>query len=274
MNTSKFHIFSQGIAASDKGIGSPLLSITPIELVPYYDGGIVDKISIKEHKGVDAAGKAYSVPVKTNNTINATWFNIGGTNRSTPPDVVKGERVFIYQYADEDLYYWDSNGQDDGKRQNETVVWHYANLKDRTKTTNDLTNAYEVKVSTHDKIISIKTNKSDGEPFAYEISLDTKVGKFLVKDDTGNEIMLDSKPKHIRLKNKDGSLLELIGKILNMAASTSVNVTTKDFNVNATTATINAKVQINGGSVKHNSKNIGDTHFHLLAPPKTTPPQP
>jgi hypothetical protein len=296
MNTSKFHLFSQGIVATDATRDSPIINITPIELVPYYNGGVEHKTEIKEHKGVDAAGNTYSVPVKTNNTISATWFNYGGTNRSTHPDVVKGERVFIYQYADEDLYYWDSNGQDDGLRQRETIIHYLANLFNRSKTKNDLSNAYEIKMSTHDKMLSIKTNKSDGEPYAYEISLDTKIGKFLIKDDVGNEFMLDSKPNHIRLKNKDNSLLELIGKIINIKSDSSVNIDTKDYtckasssvtittskgdynidtmNINGSKLNVKSNTQFNGSTVKHGSKDIGKTHWHKVIGPKTDVPEP
>jgi phage baseplate assembly protein gpV len=285
MIQSKLHFYSYGIVAKDKVRGEDIIYITPIEAVPFYDGDISADTEDVEHKGVDAAGNPYTVKVKRGNAIQATWLNFAGTHRATSPDVVHGERVLILQYADTGDFYWISLGQDDGLRSRETVIWYFSNLDDKGKTLNTPDNAYSIKYSTHDKEITLTTNKSDGEPFAYKLKLNTKDGKFSIEDSDGNFIFLDSSVQHIKLQNRNESMLELVGSVINMNANESINQTTKswnvkstDVNITATTGnfkiqtlgvngsnyTVSSNVTFSGGTVTHGGKNIGKTHKHKV----------
>lgn len=292
MIESKFHFYSLGIVAKDLVRGERTIEVTPIETVPYYDGPITSDTALSTHQGTDASGSTYSVKVTEGNTLVASWLNFAGTHREGPPDVVHGERVMLFQYADTDTFRWDTLGEDDGLRSRETIIWYFSNKDDKSKTINSPDNAYSVKVSTHDKEITINTNKSDSEPFAYQLKLDTKAGKFTIQDDDGNFIFLDSAAQHIKLQNRNESMLELIGAVINMSSNESINQTTKEWNVttntahiqtrditidanngvfniqalgiNGSTYTVSSNVTFTGGSVKHGSKSIGNDHVHKV----------
>lgn len=297
MNTSKYHLYSRGIVAKDVDPKTGIIEVTPIEVLQFFDGDIAHKEgdNIEIHEGVDSYGNKYTTREKSNNSIQAKWKPMTGSNRETPPDVVLGERVTVYQFADENTFYWDIQGEDNGYRQLEEAIWYFANKQDRKKKTNNETNAYQIIFSTRNKLIRIKTNKSDGERYAYEISLDTKKGYFNIKDDVGNQIILDSPKTHIKLVNKDSSFLELLGKVINVSSSDSINLKTNKYTLNCTTATVKAttgnynintwtadggKLTVShstlftGGSVRHGANNIGKDHKHTVGTPFTSPPLP
>ena len=121
MDQSLFHVYTIGRAASNRKLSSPLLEVYPIEHFGYLDGEINSDPTTTKASGVDANGKAYTTSVTTTNSIQATWIQ-WGSNRTTPPDVRRGERVLLWRYADTDQFYWTTLGMDDYLRRLETVV--------------------------------------------------------------------------------------------------------------------------------------------------------
>lgn len=307
MNTSKFRIISYGRVADPKKINSHEINVYPIELNPFFDGEIKSDPAQIATKGVDKNGKAYAEEIVSDNTITATWLPIGHTNRSTPPDVRRGERVLIWQYDSTDKYYWMSTGQDDGYRRLETVLWRFSNTQDETTTVMTDANSYWLEISTHKSTITLQTNKSNGEPYAYGLQFDCKNGKVTLKDDVGNFILLNSAETKIHLENADKSLLSMVkdtilmsatksitfesdkiitkaktsitstagktilydaGKTLTIKTGNSVIINTKNTNVNSD-VTISKTLTINGSSVSHAGMEIGKTHVHWSGSPKT-----
>lgn len=240
MDISKFHIYTVGRSAINKEPYTPLLEVLPIEALSYVDGEIKDNQEEMTVEGEDAFGQKYSDNVKTANTLQCTWFPFD-SNRLTPPDIRRGERVLLWRYADTDKYYWTTTGLDDFLRRLETVVWAFSNTTDETvkKLTPD--NCVYMEISTHLGIITLSTPKSHGEEFAYKLQLNYRKGIFIIMDDVGNYLEMDSNERSIILRNADGSILSLDKMVALLKTAKEINLDTKAYSLKCETAVINAK---------------------------------
>lgn len=222
MQQSNLHIHSYGVVAVNKPRSSMEIDVTPLETIPLADGELTDASQETKVKGVDHDGSAFETSVNTAVTITARWLPMG-SNRATPPDVRRGEKVAIYRFGDADKYYWTSLEYDAKLRKLETVIWQFSNTQDEgAEATSETT--YFIEVSTHDKIIHVHTGTSDGEPYGYDFVLDTKNGRFNLIDTLKNYFLLDSGEKLWRLLNADGSYAEVNKKDLNFYAVENFNV--------------------------------------------------
>ena len=213
MFESKMRVMSIGIAAENKALSSNLLSVIPIEAIPLIDGDLLDSITSIETSGVDATGAEYTVKVKTSPALKTTWLPMG-SNRITAPDVRRGERLLIWQYADTDKYYWSPMGLDDDLRRLETLIYAWSATKDDNEELDVTKNMYTLEISTHAKHLTLRTTKANDEPYAYTIQLNTKEGVFFISDDDGNVIELNSKKRKIVAKNADATEVLLDKKFL------------------------------------------------------------
>lgn len=210
MNLSKFHMVSLGIVSEHKKPSSKMIKVMPAEVLTELDGELRSIPVELFSTGVDSHNRKYTVQITGDTSLPAKWLQLG-SHRQTAPDVRRGERVIIWQHADDNQYYWSCYGMDDNLRRLETVAWAFSNISDPTENVEALTaeNSYIVEVSTHGKYITIRTNKYDGEPFAYVIQLNTKDGNFTIRDDAGNYMQLDSANTTIDFTNKMKTFLRL-----------------------------------------------------------------
>ncbi len=248
--TSKFVFYSLGIVTEDKARGSDTIKVSPIEEFNFTDG-LLSAATVKQNVSLpDAKGTMTSSNVTSTVVITADWIPFGESNRMTAPDVIKNETVMIFRYADTDEYHWTTIFREPGIRRQETVTYMFGNIKDPLKAF-DKESSYWFEVSTHDKYVHLHTAKNDGEPFAYDIILDTKNGTVELTDDIQNFIKLDSKESDITVETN---------KTINLNATSKVTVNTTDCEVNAsntcvvntTTATVNASDSLNVNSPESN----------------------
>lgn len=213
MNLSKLHMVSLGIVSEHKKPSTKMIKVMPAEVLTELDGELRSIPVELFSAGVDSQNRKYTVQVTGDTSLPAEWLQLG-THRQTAPDVRRGERVILWKHGNENKYYWSCYGMDDNLRRLETIVWAISNISDPKANVDQLNadNAYLFEVSTHGKYINIRTNKNDGEPFAYLIQLNTKDGNFTVRDDVGNYVQLDSKETTIDLTNKLGTFLRLSKK--------------------------------------------------------------
>lgn len=243
MNQSQFHIESIGRSAINRLPSSPLLEVYPIETMTYVDGEITDVYNEDTVTGIDAFGRQYSVKVKMAITIEATYLPMD-SNRLTPPDIRRGERVLIWRFGDADQYYWTTTGLDDYLRRLETIVYVLSNTRDESVTQLTPENSWFIRWCSRTKQIQLKTNRSDGESVSYEFLFDIAKGIVTLKDDLGNSFMLDSHERHFKLLNADASVFELNKQVANLTTGTSINLKTKDYTLNCTTVTVNTKTTV------------------------------
>lgn len=239
-SNSKLVRKSIGHAASNLPLDSNMLEVYPVEEVGYADGEINDHQETIEMSGVDAQGNEYSDVIKTSNSVLAEWLP-WGSNRYTAPNVRRGEKVMLWQYADVDKYYWTIMGTEDHLRRLETVIYNYSNTRDESVTKLDSTNSYSIIISTHTKEMTVQTCKSDGEAFEYIAKIDAAKGLFVVTDDTGNQISIESGEKRVSLNNADGASVVVDKKNITMTAPETIELNAKRVKVNAQTHEVNAK---------------------------------
>jgi hypothetical protein len=227
---SKLHIYGLGIVAANKELHSKFIEVAPIETLPMLDGEITDNVETVITKGKNSSGGVYEDSVLAAASIQAEWLPIGSSNRVTPADVRRGEHVVLYKFGDTDKYYWTTLFYDMKLRKLETVIWAFSNTRNEdVDGTSDTT--YFLEISTHKKLIHLHTSKSDGEPFVYDIQLNTKDGIFTFQDDIGNYIQIDSKNVRIEAKNADGSWIDMNRQVINMYAPEDINIRA-DNNIN------------------------------------------
>lgn len=234
VESSGFRFYSVGRVAANKKRGSFLIEAVPIETIPHLSGEVTDNetktnTKIESKDGSDAK----DIELSTTSSIQAEWLPVGNTNRITAPDVRRGEFVMLYKFGDAEVIYWEEFKQMNILRRLETVTYIFSNERNENIPL-DETNVYMMSVSTHDKHITVTTSKSDGEPFAYTFQINTKDGFFTIQDDDGNYVFMDSKERHIKLRNKDDSFVELNKRIINITSKDEVNIKTKRYSLEAT----------------------------------------
>ena len=221
-----------GIATENKLLSSKECYFQIVELFPFDQSELKSDRGEMKDVGVDAKGEAYEVTVEFSKSVKATWLPQGG-NRVTAPDIRRGERAEIFRLGDSDKYYWRALELDQGVRRLETAMFLFSNTQDES--TEELTpeNSWMVEMSTHQKTLSIKTPKSDGEDHAYDIQLNTKESTFVLQDDAGQGFELDSKERKWRVANGDGSEVLVDKKDITVTAPATFKVKCKDYIVEA-----------------------------------------
>lgn len=216
---------SIGQAVQNLTPGQRVLEVMPIEHVPGVDGDdITSGIERAELNGVDPDGNAYSVSVDSSTGIPCTWLPFG-SNRLTPPDIRRKERVVIYRFADEDKYYWKELGLDDAMRRLETVIYFWnANPNINSKDEIDINNCYYFEVSPRTGAVTFQTSKANGEPYRYTFQIDAAEGRWTSTDDVDNFVEVDSKETLIRLHNAMGTYVELLKKNFTLFAPDSATL--------------------------------------------------
>ena len=209
---SGLKMISLGIVAEHKKPSQKTAMIHPAEVLTEIDGELRALPITLYAAGVDGENREYQVNIKANTALECEWLSLC-EHRQTAPDIRRGEQVIIWEVegSTDGRYYWSTLGRDSNLRRLETVLWAFSNISDPEENVEALSyeNAYTVEVSTHHKQITIRTNKYDGEPFAYVIQLNTKDGTFTVQDDVGNYMQLDSAETTIDFTNKDKTHLRL-----------------------------------------------------------------
>lgn len=262
---SKLKLFSKGIVARSKELGNNTIIVTPYEHLAAINGDINSDVHEYIDVGTDSNGDEYRIPIQTSNTVTADWYDIGGRNTETAPDVVVGEEVLLYRYGNLDSYKWTSLGTH--PRRLETVVKRYSNNRDASNNVLDESNSYWTKLSTHEKVFIFKTAANDGEVCVFTVYLDTKNGTAGIQDDKGNSISLDSQERIIDLRNGDGTLVTLDKTTLNIFAVDAINIETKTLTTKADTINTVAKslneniddISIKGDSLKVEIANVSYT---------------
>lgn len=222
--------YSLGIVTKDKVEGSDYISVSPIEEMFLTDGLIDDIKVVNSVSSEDSRGSTTSSEVNEVRILTAKWLPNSASNRATAPDVYKNETVQLYRYADTDVFYWDTKFREPLIRRQETVRWMFSNLPKGLKEY-DIDTAYWVEVSTRHKHIKIRTVKNDGEPYVYDMILDTNKGTFTLNDDIGNQLYLNSEEHRWKIINASGSFIDMHKTIMDIHTDDQINITTKDLNI-------------------------------------------
>lgn len=255
-----WRVVSRGYAAENLVIDDVFLEVYCPELSGFADGEINSTPVEYTTSGVDDRGNNYTCQIKTTNSIKTKWRQ-QGTNRISAPCVRRGERVEVWQYADTDMYYWSTTGEDDALRRLETVTFAFSNTKDET--TKELTpeNSYWATVNTHEKIIALETSQSDGEPYKHAVQIDAKTGNFHYRDSANNYVQVEAASNTITVENGDGTKVVLVGPNVEIFAPGDLGIKCRNLTIDAQNLSIKANTALTG-TLTNNDKNVGSTHTH------------
>lgn len=273
---SKLKPYSLGIVVEHKPRGSSTLLVSPIETLNIQDEGNIREAS-KAFKGTipDSTNSSFKTEQTATNYIRAKWLPLGASNRTTPPDVRAGETVLIYKFANVEEYFWEDAMTEPELRRLEDVLYSYSNLADGSAP-HDLESSYWVRVNTKDKYIHLHTTTSDGEPFEYDIKIDTALGNIKINDSVGNDIKLDSPTNTVEINTQHecnittatninlttgstvkivaGSLAHVVAPDITLDGDTTV---TKSLTVNGST-TLDKSLTVKGATTAMKAINVND----------------
>lgn len=238
MEASLLKVWSIGKVASNKKLGEWEVEVTATEVNPMIDGELNANANSYTAKAEDEGGGAYSEEVTTSNTITAKWLPVGQPNRMTPPDVRRGEEVILYRFGNAEQIYWNTYRNDLAFRKLETVVWAISGTAEEGPM--DQSKTYFIEVSSHKGLLHIHTSKENGEPYMYDIRLNTTEGIFEIMDDIGNRLKLDSRENHWRMENSDGSFLDMMHRDIVVSADDNITHKTRNYTIECDTYTTKA----------------------------------
>lgn len=224
---SQFELYCIGTVMTDLINGNTPIEVMPHELISNIDGDIGAKEEIQSTVNT-SDGKVHNVNMSKGNVLTAIWIN-NNSNRVTPPNVRKGEKVEVYKFGDSDKYYWKTMGSELDLRKLEHVKYVFVNVPDGGETQIEDSNSYSFTVSTLNKFIKIHTADNNGELTTYDLEIDTKEGKVSLRDGRGNFLELDSSQDTFNLNTNNA---------VNITTTSEVNVVTKTAVVKADTLTV------------------------------------
>lgn len=218
MDMSQFHFHSWGLVASVQKENKREIKVVPLEVRFGYLESVIDDPTIEEDSYLTDDGEEI-VQVIKNTAVTAKWLNFN-SNRITTPNVRRNEQVMIYRLGNTDKYYWMDMNVANVKRL-ETVVYAWS-ADPRNPMKDDLSNAYFLEISTHDKAVTFVTSQANGEPFGYTLQFNTDNGIVVLKDTDENVVYLDSANTVIGFKNACSTEFRLDKKNIHAYAPDSI----------------------------------------------------
>ncbi len=251
---SQLHFHSIGQVSINKAFGTNDIKVFPIEYRYGNEEVVVDRVNVldilhKSNSGDD------NLTATLSNSITATWLKFN-SNRYIAPDVRRNDKVMILRLGNSDSYYWMDFNTANVKRL-ETVVYVWSADPDNP-INEDLSNAYYLEISSHNKTITLHTSQANGEPYGYDIQLNTGDGFFAIQDTDTNEILLDSANTLIRMTNASKTRFELNKDVINGYAPKDINLTAgKTFSISCADYKLAASSSISTTTATHNGAASG-----------------
>lgn len=250
--SSKLQIYSWGVAAENKPLNTNKLKVVPTEAMSLSDGELRSSPEVLTTTGTNADGTPYDVPVVTDQAVEALWLPLAEGNRFTAPDIRRGERVILWKFADMDRFFWTPAGLDNQYRRLETAVFAFSAVANEGQDATHPENCYFLEVSTHQKTVTFQTSNKNGEACRFIVQFNADEGKFILSDDAGNEIELDSLNNYIQLINGDKTEVVLDRR--------SVRIKASDVTIDAKDTTVTGDLKIGGNvTIGGNLKISGST---------------
>ena len=210
---SKFRVYAKGYVSEDKKQDEWYVNIYPIETLPNESGDLRANTE-EQAQTTDVDGNKSDTTVKKGKNITARWLGLSQSGRVTPPNVCKGEEVYIYNFAGTDKYYWDTIATEFDRRKLEKIMWAINGTPKIGNT--DFKNMYYFTMDTFNSMVRLHTSNANQEHCTYDLTFDTKNGITTLEDSKGNYIQLHSANNEVNIKT-----------------NAKVNTQTKDTNMNS-----------------------------------------
>lgn len=206
---SPWRLFCIGVVAENKPLSTNNILFTPLEKTPLMQGDLTANTQTIKVEGTDAKGNKFQAQANTDSVMEATWLP-SDANRDTAPDVMRGEKVFIYRYSDGKTYFWREMNTDRKLRRGETIRWSVSASLD-PKGTGEVSEDthYLFELSGHTGAVNILTSQGNGEKSRYQFTIDAKGGNIILGDGEGNRFSLDTVNTVVQLMNAMETVLQL-----------------------------------------------------------------
>ncbi len=239
-----YKYYSIGRVVEHKQYNSNIIEVAPIDKQPFQAGPMVADVVEVKSEGRDSQGKAYSASMQTSKSITATWKG-DGTNRTSAPDVRRGDEVILYTLADTEKFYWTVQDSDNSRRRQEHVEYRYSATDDEKTKELDDDNSYTVTYSPKLGLISMKTAAADGGEHSHFFQMNTKDGIMTMgdknKDGGGRHIELNIKEDKVTVTNGSDTYIIQEGKVMKLSADDLIDVKAKDQKFTSETSTVTSQ---------------------------------
>lgn len=232
-----------GVVTSTKETNTDEIMFYSPSLFPTAEGRATTSAKEVESKSKGVDGEEIVSRNLHSNALPATWLNMGDNNRITSPDVREGSKVAIYQVSGQNNYYWSSFGVNATTYRLETVIYGWsANPQVSENTEFDVDDFYIMKVSTHEGLISLRTSQRNGEATVFDIQVNAMDGNIAIAGDLKSYLVLDDVQRSMTYTNADGTVFTIDKETatfyskdsLNLFTDKSINIKTKEINIQAT----------------------------------------
>lgn len=213
--------FGIGIVMQDKDTDTDEVMIHCPALFPTADGEAKGSVNKMESQIKTPTGDTIASSGLSSNGIMMKWLPFN-TNRITSPDVRKGSTVAVYKFKGSSKYRWMYFGMD-GTLRLETVIMAYSaspNVNEDSPLTPD--NYYIFTISSHQGKIALQTGQGNGEPTRFDITLNTKEGRFNLLDGEENLFALNSMQHAWRLSNQEKTIFGIDKKKMFLSAEDEI----------------------------------------------------
>jgi hypothetical protein len=192
-----------GIVAETKPDYVDIVKVFPVEHLTYEEGDVLETETY-DASVPDKNGVVKSSSTQRQRWLEAKWLPDGADGRQSAPDVVNGETVVLYRYANSEKFFWRTMFREPKLRRLEHVVHAFSNLKEG-RDAFDMKSSYGYVFSTKNKFIQIWTSDSDGEDFIYDLAINTQENTYHVRDNIDNIMGIISDEKEVYCRNAAGT---------------------------------------------------------------------
>lgn len=183
-----------GIVTANKPSGEKFAEIFLLEQAQLSK----EEVNSKEKETITldlADGTSKQITVEDSFKVMAKWLRIGDSQRITPPDLVIGQHVMVYNKPGYDEFYWVKLYEENDIGLQEVVTYGFIAKNKNDKAEVDpsyMEKMYRLTISTKDGEIRFKTTDANEEQTTYNFWIDTFNGNFGFEDKQGNFTMFDS----------------------------------------------------------------------------------
>lgn len=205
MQIGIFEGYGYGVVAANKEPLKWELEVNDIEHQPMNQGGVSSDIATTAAKGHDGEGE-YTVEFDVSGSIQARWLPLFQSYTHTPPDMAKGQRVYLLKLKGTQQYFWIDIGLEKGLKRQETVIIGISAAPDsRVSNEFDPKAAYYIEASSHTKTLTLQTSKALGEPVAFTGQFNLEEGLVILESDNDHNFKFDPVNQYIGFENSAGT---------------------------------------------------------------------
>lgn len=263
------HCIGIGVVAATKDTNTDQILVYIPSLFPNADGRISANPKQVERTSVNAQGEQVKSNLLHSNVLPAYWKNMTDSNRTSSPDVREGSKVAIYQVPGQNKLYWTLDGVNVDTMRLETVFYNWsASPEVGENTPGDINNTYQMKISTRDGLMALRTSQANGEKVAFDIQINAMDGVMQFGGSEMGFIVWDELNHSFTYSNADGAIFKIDKKsmtvrmpdTLNLFIDKIINIKTETLRLQADLLQADVKLTQWKGNWEHtgNTEQVGD----------------